>query len=156
MRIPPIALVSLFATPLLCAAVPAVAQLHPPNDSNVSFAGMIGKHPTAPTAPDVAAPPSAWPRLDPGAVLCRTEDDLLRRAAIMRGETAGPADCRPITQGTAIQIVQRAGLGRTEVKLTARDETGWTDAWLPSSPPPGSTPINAGSPVGATRASAPQ
>jgi hypothetical protein len=154
MRIPPIALVSLFATPLLCAAVPAVAQLHPPNDSNVSFAGMIGKHPTAPPAPDVAAPPSAWPRLDPGAVLCRTEDDLMRRAAIMRGETAQPADCRPITQATAIQIVQRAGLGRTEVKLTARDETGWTDAWLPGTPPPGSTPINAGSPVGATRASA--
>jgi hypothetical protein len=74
----------------------------------------------------------------------------------MRGETAEPADCRPISQPTAIRIVQRAGLGRTEVKLTARDETGWTDAWLPSSPPPGTTPVNAGSLAGATRASAPQ
>ena len=155
MRIPSIASFSLLAAPLLFAAVPAMAQLRPPSDSNVSYAGMIGKHPTAPTAPDVAAPPSAWPRLDPGSVLCRTEDDLSRRAAIMRGETAEPADCRPITQGTAIQIVQRAGPGRTEVKLTARDETGWTHAWLPPTPPPGSSPINAGSPVGATRASAP-
>lgn len=144
MRISSVARLWLLAAPLFVAAVPAMAQIRPPSDSNLNFGGMLAKKTPQATVPDVPAPPSAWPRLDPGAVLCRSADDLTRRAAIMRGEQAGPADCRPISQPTAIQIVQRAGLGRTEVKLTGRDETGWTDAWLPATPPPGSTPIAAG------------
>lgn len=144
MRISTVARLLPFVAPLCVMAAPALAQVKPPNDSNINFTGMLAKKPKAPTTPDVPAPPSAWPRLDPGAVLCSTEDDLVRRAALMRGEQAGPADCRSISQPTAIQIVQRAGLGRTEVKLTGRDETGWTDAWLPPTPPPGTTPIQAG------------
>jgi hypothetical protein len=146
----PIARPWLLALPLLIAAVPAVAQLHPPSDSALSFGGMLGKKPTAPTTPDVPAPPTAWPRLDPGAVLCATEDDLVRRAELMRGEQAGPADCRQITQPTAIHIVQRAALGRTQVQITGHTDTGWTDAWLPPSPPPGSTPVTAGRIAGAS------
>ncbi len=150
MRISSVARLWLLAAPLAVAAVPALAQLHPPNDSNINYGGMLAKKPPAPAVPDVPAPPSAWPRLDRGAVLCRSEGDLQRRAAIMRGEPAGPADCRPITEPTAIQILQRAGPGRTEVKVTARDETGWTDAWLPSTPPLGTSPIYAGRPVSGT------
>lgn len=140
----------LFAMPLLLAAAPALGQapdLTRP-DANVNYGGMLAKQAPAPRAPDVAAPPMAWPRLDPGAVLCRSADDLARRAAIMRGEQAGPADCRPITAPTAIQIVHRAGPGSTEVKLTARNETGWTDAWLPATPPPGTSPVAAGRLIG--------
>ncbi|MGA3397634.1 MAG: hypothetical protein ABSC95_00335 [Acetobacteraceae bacterium] len=148
MRILSVARLWLFAAPLVVAAVPASAQLRPPSDSNLSYGGMLGKKAPPAAQPDVPAPPSAWPRLDPGAVLCRSEDDLARRAAIMRGEQAGPADCRPISQPTAIQIVHRAGPGRTEVKVTGRTETGWTDAWLPPTPPPGTTPVNAGQPAG--------
>ncbi len=148
MRISSVARCCLFAAPLLVAAVPALAQLHPPSDSSMSYGGMLAKHPPAQAAPDVAAPPSAWPRLDPGAVLCRSEDDLQRRAALMRGEQAGPADCRRILQPTAIQIVHRDGPGSTEVKVSNRDETGWTDAWLPPTPPPGTTPVQAGRIVG--------
>jgi len=144
MRISSVARLWLVAAPLCVAAVPALAQVRPPNDSNVNFGGMLAKKAPAPAVPDVPAPPSAWPRLDPGAVLCRSEDDLQRRAAIMRGEQAGGADCRRITAPTAIQIVQRAGPGATEVKVTARNETGWTDAWLPSAPPPGTTPVYTG------------
>lgn len=129
---------------LFVAAAPALAQVRPPNDSNINLGGMLAKPPPKPTMPDVPAPPSAWPRLEPGAVLCRSEDDLQRRAALMRGEQSGPADCLPITVPTAIQIVQRAGLGRTEVKVTGGDETGWTDAWLPATPPPGMNPVQAG------------
>jgi hypothetical protein len=143
----------LLAAPLFVVALPALAQTPPPADSNINFGGMLAKKAPQATLPDVPAPPSAWPRLDPGAVLCRSEDDLLRRSAIMRGEQAGPADCRPITTPTAIQIMHRAGPGRTEVQITGRDLTGWTDAWLPATPPPGSTPINAGEPVGAASAS---
>lgn len=144
MRISSLARIGLFAAPLCLAALPALAQTQPPANPNVNFGGMLA--PKAPKAgmPDVPAAPMAWPRLDPGSVLCSTEDDLQRRAAIMRGEQTEPADCRPINQPTAIQIVQRAGPGRTEVKISGRDETGWTDAWLPATPPPGTTPIQAG------------
>jgi hypothetical protein len=153
MRISSVALLGLLAASLFITAMPASAQPQPPNDSNVSFGGLLEKKKPAATMPDVPAPPSAWPRLDPGAVFCRSEDDLQRRADIMRGEQAGTADCRRIIQPTAIQIVQRAGLGRTEVKLTGRDETGWTDAWLPSTPPRETAPIAAGPAAGAAPAS---
>ena len=141
----------LLGAPLFLVTVPVMAQLQPPGNSNINFGGILAKKAPPAKMPDVPAPPSAWPRLDPGAVLCRSEDDLARRAAIMRGEQAGPADCRPIRVPTAIQIVQRAGLGSTEVKVTGRDETGWTDAWLPATPPPGTT-VRTGQVAGASAA----
>jgi hypothetical protein len=153
MRIPLRVLIWLLAAPLLVAAGPAVAQSHPPDDSTINFGGMLAKKAPTPMAPDVPAPPMTWPVLNRGAVLCRSEDDLLRRAAVLSGEQAGPADCRPITASTAIQILQRAGPGRTEVKLTVRGETGWTDAWLPATPPRGFTPVTSsagGQAAGAT------
>ena len=70
-----------------------------------------------------ACPPTVWPRLDPGAVLCRTEDDLDRHAANMMARVSGgdtqSADCRIIAQPTGIQIVSRRRPGRTQVKLSA-------------------------------------
>jgi hypothetical protein len=104
----------------------------------------------APSAvsPNRAPPPvqplratTAWPRLDPGAVLCRTEDDLDRHAANMTarvsGRTTQPADCQIIGQPTAIQILTRQGLGRTQVRMSPPGTaTGWTDAWLPDRAPP--------------------
>ena len=157
MRISSVARLGLLAVPLFCVAGSALAQSQSqsqpvaPNDSTVSFAGVIAKQPAKPKAPDVPAPPSAWPRLDPGAVICRSEDDLLHRAALLRGEPAGPADCRQVTVPTAIQILHRAGPGRIEVKVTARDEIGWTDAWLPGTPPPGRTPTPPVQPAGGSK-----
>jgi hypothetical protein len=103
--------------------------------------GLLPKpKPPAPPAPRAA--PTIWPRLDPGAVLCKTADDLARHAANMaarvRGGDSAPADCRLIAQPVGIQIVSREGLGRTEVKLSgAGNVTGWTDAWLPDKAPAG-------------------
>lgn len=94
-----------------------------------------------PGPPPVQAKPPPWPRLDAGAVLCRTQEDLARLAANRTGGPGGgPADCHVITRPTPIQIVHRAGLGRTEVTVTnpntgKPEETGWTDAWLPATPP---------------------
>ncbi len=90
--------------------------------------------------PPVRAQPTVWPRLDPGAVLCRTEDDLDRHASNMTARVSGggtiPADCRIIGQPTGIQILSRQGQGRTEVRLNTPDgATGWTDAWLPDKAP---------------------
>ena len=103
--------------------------------------GLTGKK-EAPRPPPPRAQPTVWPRLDPGAVLCRTEDDLDRHAANMTARVSGgdgrAADCRIIPQPTGIQILSRQGLGRTQVKLsTPGDVTGWTDAWLPDKAPGG-------------------
>jgi hypothetical protein len=124
------------AAALCLQAVPAARAEPAPT---VNYGGILAKKPPKPQMPDVPAPPAAWPRLDTGAVVCQTQGDLQRHAAAMRGETAGPADCRLINHATAISIVARRGPGQTEVKFSGTDETAWTDAWLPAKPPPGST-----------------
>ena len=118
---------------LLCA-VPALAQ-----NVILDAPGILPDKKKAQPPPPRAAP-LAWPRLDPGAVFCRTEDDLTRHASNMTARVSGgdteAADCRAIAQPTGIQILNREGPGRTQVKLTApSNEVGWTDAWLPSRPP---------------------
>ncbi|HEX3402348.1 MAG TPA: hypothetical protein VHT74_18710 [Acetobacteraceae bacterium] len=101
---------------------------------------MQGKK--APGPPPPRPPPTVWPRLDPGAVLCRTEDDLDRHAANNTARVSGSdtqaTDCRIVSQPTGIQILSRQGPGRTQVKLSIPgDVTGWTDVWLPEKAPAG-------------------
>ena len=95
--------------------------------------------------PDVKAAPLAWPRLDPGAAICRTEADLDRLSARRQGEAdGGVADCRIVTNPIAVTIVRRAGPGRTQVRLTdAANIVGWTDVWLPDK-----APVTAGATTG--------
>ena len=101
--------------------------------------GLVVKKPKS-GPPEVKPQPLAWPRLDPGAVLCRSEADLERLNANRHGGSGGgPAECRIIAQPTAITIVTRSGPGRTEVQVTGAKETGWTDAWLPSKAPASAT-----------------
>jgi hypothetical protein len=124
----------------LAAAAPASAQ---PTDSNIKLdaPALIVKKPR-PGLPDVKAQPQAWPRLDAGSVLCRSEDDLNRLGKRRAGEPVdGPVDCQVIRVPTAITIVQRRGPGRTEVKTGDAQamESGWTDAWLPQKAPAGAT-----------------
>jgi hypothetical protein len=124
----------------LTLAEPASAQ---PSDSNIKLdaPGLIVKKP-GPGLPDVKAQPLAWPRLDAGSVLCRSEDDLNRLGQRRAGEAVdGPVDCQLIRVPTAITILQRKGPGRTEVKPNEAHpmEAGWTDAWLPQKAPAGAT-----------------
>ena len=101
--------------------------------------GFLQGKPKPGPAP-VRAPTLVWPRLDPGAVVCQTEDDLDRHAANMVARVSGgeqqTANCRVIGQTVGIKIVNREGPGRTQVQLAGSDGTGWTDAWLPDKPPP--------------------
>jgi hypothetical protein len=118
-----------------CTAPAALAQ--------VSFDApgfLPQKKPPPPPVP--RAQTAVWPRLDPGAVLCSTGDDLDRHAANMiarvNGGSAQPADCRIIAQPTGVQIISREGPGRTQVKLNVPgNATGWTDVWLPDKAPSG-------------------
>ena len=119
------------------------------------------RNPLAPKPPPSrftfeSAPPVvsgiAWPRLDTGAVLCRTQEDLRRRSEIAaaRGAGAEPPpgaapNCRVIRAPTAIDIVERPVPSATQVRLRLTpvpgssanrvSETGWTDAWLPEKAP---------------------
>jgi hypothetical protein len=123
----------------LLAATPARAQNEP--DGNVKFQSSLLIKKPKPGLPDVKPQPLAWPRLDPGAVFCRTEDDLQHLASRRRGETVeGSVDCQIIKNPTAVSIVQRQGPGMTEVKISTAADTGWTDVWLPDKAPPGKGP----------------
>jgi hypothetical protein len=120
---------------MLAIATPALAQ-HVILDAP----GLLGKKDKAPP-PTPRAPTAVWPRLDPGAVICKTDDDLSRHAANMIARVSGgeqqTADCHAIAEPVGIQIVSREGPGRTQVKLAGQNgETGWTDVWLPDKPPP--------------------
>ncbi len=120
--------------PALLAPSGALAQII------LDAPGFVGKKAES-RLPDVKPAPLAWPRLDPGAVLCRSEGDLERLAARRQGEEgAGPTDCRLVSSPTAVTIMQRKGPGRTQVRLTdAPTIFGWTDVWLPDKAPAGAT-----------------
>ncbi len=92
--------------------------------------------------PPAPAMTEVWPRLDVGAIFCASRDDLMSYQRLI---AAGPAaaapgrapDCQIIHQQTAIQILDRDGLSRAHVVTTdAAKRTGWTDAYLPTTPPP--------------------
>lgn len=117
-------------------AVPAVAD----DTSHVFFnaPGLLKKKPP-PGLPDVKPQPTVWPRLDPGAVFCRSSDDLQKLAARRGGESvSGPIDCQIIRAATGITILERDGPGMVKVQTTdpRAGGVGWTDAWLPDKAPP--------------------
>ncbi len=133
----PVLAAAVVLAPLLLntLALPASAQV---KDDTVTFAapGLLEKK-SDKKIPDVKAAPQAWPRLDPGSALCRTAEDLTRLTA-NRTHTAGggPADCQIVHVATAVDVVQRQGAGRTQIRLTERPAVlGWTDVWLPEKAP---------------------
>lgn len=127
---------------LFGAALPADAQL---GGGRGDRQGNDQQAPQKTGKPDpVPIVPEPWPRLDVGAILCKSREDLVRYQMKLAGDPAavpGPApDCRVVRKQTAIQILHRDGPSRTEVVSTdAAKETGWTNTYLPSTPPPSST-----------------
>ena len=98
--------------------------------------------PQQPPAPPEPAVPEVWPRLENGAIICKSRDDLVRyQTQIANGSSATtpgqPPDCHTIRKQTGIQILAHDGLSRTQIATTDESkETGWTDSYLPSTPPP--------------------
>jgi hypothetical protein len=83
-----------------------------------------------------------WPRLDAGAVVCRTREDLRLHAQIVQARADGThydgavPQCRIVDLPIAIDILSRESPAATQVKLRdAAATTAWTDTWLPSTPP---------------------
>jgi hypothetical protein len=84
--------------------------------------------------------PEVWPRLDPGAVFCQTQDDLARYQAKLAGAQAAqstePLKCRMIIKTTAIKVLERSGLAQTKVALSNDSkQVGWTNNYLPTTRP---------------------
>ncbi len=77
------------------------------------------------------------PRLEVGAVLCHSDTDLQHRMEVNRRRIDNVPDagnplenCHILTAVSAVEVVEKRGLGRTEVKLKPNGETGWTDSYL--------------------------
>jgi hypothetical protein len=92
-------------------------------------------------APSSSTSSDTWPRLDVGAILCSSRDDLIRYQALNAGGGApvsggNAPDCHVIHTQTGIEILDRDGPSRTQVATTADPKlTGWTNSYLPSTPP---------------------
>jgi hypothetical protein len=124
--------------------------------------GMRGGSPRGGGEPRAVPPPpprlqaDPWPRLDAGAVFCRTLEDLRSRVALL----ADPASagrmtpgCRTVTRVVPARIINRMGPGATQVEINApNSETGWTDAWMPERA--GSAPQGPGAPGAPPRGAA--
>lgn len=121
-----------------CIGLPA-GSARADDTSRVFFdaPGLLKKKPS-PGLPDVKPQPTVWPRLDPGAVLCHSQEDLQRLAARRSGQQVeGTIDCQIMRVPVGISILQRQGPGMTEVQTTdpRAGGAGWTDAWLPDKSP---------------------
>jgi hypothetical protein len=133
---------ALFATPLLAARAddtPLPNLPRPGERKSAPSGGTVTQHP-GPTLSTAAK--TAWPRLDAGAVVCRTRDDLRRHGQVIQARSTGtafdgaPPNCRILGLPAAIDIVTRESPAATEVRLKDQPaSTAWTDTWLPSQPP---------------------
>jgi hypothetical protein len=138
---------------ILLAAAPVMAQSFGNGSGDDSSGSGMGHHQrrhgqSNGQAQQAAAPPplpvvkAPWPRLDSGAILCKSRDDLItyqKQVAAGAGGAGGgqKPDCHVVEEPVAIQILNREGLARTEVAVTgAAKQSGWTDAYLPSTPSP--------------------
>ena len=124
---------------LLSAMASAHAQIgggHGRRQNNQQQTPQQSPAPTAPFLPEI------WPRLEEGALICKSRDDLVRyQTQIANGSsitTPGqPPDCHTIRKQTGIQILAHDGPSRTQIVTTDESkETGWTNSHLPSTPPP--------------------
>jgi hypothetical protein len=95
----------------------------------------------SPAPPPPASVPEPWPRLDAGSLLCKSRDALVRyQRQLADGANvvaaAQASECHTIPKQTGIKILDSDGPSRTQVVTTDESkESGWTNAYLPSTPP---------------------
>jgi hypothetical protein len=130
---------------LVLAALLCAATAEPVHAQMGRFGGGRGgreaqQQTQTPAPPPPPVIPEVWPRLDPGAVLCRTEADLTRYQAQITGHATGgpwsPPRCRVIQATTAIKILDRLDPSQTKIELSdSAHQVGWTNVFLPARPP---------------------
>ena len=105
---------------LLGATASAHAQIgggHGRRQNNQQQTPQQSSAPTTPFLPEI------WPRLEEGALICKSRDDLVRyQTQIAHGSSAttpGQApDCHTIRKQTGIQILAHDGPSRTQIVTT--------------------------------------
>ena len=93
------------------------------------------------TSKPPAAIPEPWPRLDAGAVLCNSRDELVKyQTQLADGvnvlAAAQGSSCQIIRKQTGVQILDHDGQSRTQIVTTDdAKQTGWTNTFFPDTPP---------------------
>ncbi len=135
----------MLAVAIVLAATEAAAQTPLDDGSGTStnrrqqHRGASSAQPKQAPLPEIKVTPQPWPRLDPGAVFCRTAEDFRQHLAFVsarldgnRSGYAEAAGCRVIRAPTPVAVLAREAPGRTQIQISgAAGETGWTDAFLP-------------------------
>ncbi|MEJ1977787.1 MAG: hypothetical protein WDN49_18445 [Acetobacteraceae bacterium] len=75
-------------------------------------------------------------------MFCKSAEDLQQRAlaisAAIQGQNGGARmtpGCTMLQARTPVDVLDRSNFGRTQVRVRATGETGWTDVWLPAQAP---------------------
>jgi hypothetical protein len=103
--------------------------------ADLCMAEAIAPRKTTPFLPEI------WSRLEVGALICKSRDDLVRyQTQIANGSSAitpgQRPDCHTIRKQTGIQILAHDGPSRIQIVTTDESkETWWTNSYLPSTPP---------------------
>jgi hypothetical protein len=110
---------------LLGAMASAHAQIGGGHSRRQNDQQQSPQRPPAPTTPFL---PEIWPRLEEGALICKSRDDLVRyQTQIANGSSATTPDCHTIRKQTGIQILAHDGPSRTQIVTTDESkETWWT------------------------------
>lgn len=132
------------AASVVLTASPASAQSAAPGGRH--HGGSQAQQPQSPIATPTSttrATLESWPRLDPGAVLCDSAEDLQQRAKALDAALDGhnrpvmTPGCTMLQARTPVDVLDRSTLGSTQVRVRSSGATGWTDVWLPDRPPTG-------------------
>jgi hypothetical protein len=120
--------------------VPSVAMAQLVIDPSLPGSGHHGdvwgqnKQGPKPKNPPITLKPDPRQRLDAGALLCSTEAQLEQHEAAVTARLDGrealePSGCRFVRSLTPVDVLDRHGQARTQVRLPGQTEqTGWTDA----------------------------
>ena len=127
---------------LTTAPAAALAQGRSRNSSPAPRSGTGEQEELPPSVPPpvpTLAPSRgiSGPRIEAGAVLCKTPQDLQHRAEVNRRRVEGVPDagdplagCHLLGEVRAVEVLSREGLGRVQVRVKANAEVGWTDAYI--------------------------
>ena len=124
---------------LLNAMASAHAQIgggHSRRQNNQQQTRQQSPAPTTPFLPEI------WPRLEEGALICKSRDDLVRyQTQIANGSSATTPeqapDCHTIREQTGIQILAHDGPSRTQIVTRASPKRpGGPIATCRRTPPP--------------------